>query len=176
MTNTNTRLMVTVDGGEPISWAAFAAANAEALGADGLAAVLRDLRACGEHVGGGGAGAEYTVHALDGAAHDLAVLREYAATRAFVLGELWTNGPNRWKVDAVFPDGRAILRSVATPWATTRALTVAEWTPGGWRREAPAPLSNLARFAREFSARDRATADRVEAAIESAMVVRGGGR
>lgn len=36
--------------------------------------------------------------------------------------------------------------------------------------------SNLARFAREFSARDRANADRVEAAIESAMVVRGGGR
>ena len=86
---------------------------------------------------------------------------------------MWTN-PEPLEVDAVF-DGRAILRSVATPWAT-RALTVAEWTPGGWRREAPAPLSNLARFAREFSARDRATADRVEAAIESAMVVRGGGR
>ena len=117
---TNTRLMVTVDGGEPISWAAFAAANAEALGADGLAAVLRDLRACGEHVGGGGAGAEYTVHAIDGAAHDLAVLREYAALRR--------------------------------------------------------QPSNLARFAREFSARDRANADRVEAAIEAAMVVRGGGR
>jgi hypothetical protein len=44
--------------------------------------------------------------------------------------DVFTNGKNNWRVDAVDGD-RAVLRSCATPWATTRWLTFDEWHENG---------------------------------------------
>lgn len=42
------------------------------------------------------------------------------------VGDVFTNGTNRWKVDSVVGD-KAILRSCTSLWATTVPLTYAEW-------------------------------------------------
>ena len=56
----------------------------------------------------------------------------------WTVGDVFTNGVNRWRVDMVSADGEtAVLGSCSTAWAKTRLLTVAEWHEGGrWRLEA----------------------------------------
>ena len=52
------------------------------------------------------------------------------------VGDVFINGPHRWKVDSVHGD-QAVLRSCSTSWATTRLLTFDEWHEGGrWQLEA----------------------------------------
>jgi hypothetical protein len=51
------------------------------------------------------------------------------------VGDVFTNGTNRWKVDSVSGD-KAVMRSCSTSLATTRLLTFDEWRKGGrWQLE-----------------------------------------
>lgn len=57
-------------------------------------------------------------------------LREAAGGKLFAVGQVWvsrTNPEHRWRVDEMRPGGKAVLRSVSSPWATTNPLTVAEF-------------------------------------------------
>lgn len=45
------------------------------------------------------------------------------------VGDEFTNGTNRWKVDSVKGD-KAVLRSCSSSWATTIPLTYPEWHEG----------------------------------------------
>lgn len=54
------------------------------------------------------------------------------------VGDVFTNGTNRWRVDSLVYGDRAVLRSCSTPWATTIALTYPEWHEGHrWKLETP---------------------------------------
>lgn len=53
-----------------------------------------------------------------------------AAPYQWRLGDVFTDGTYRWKVDAIHGD-KAVLRSCSTEWATTRLLTFNEWREGG---------------------------------------------
>lgn len=53
--------------------------------------------------------------------------------KTFRVGDVFEREGYRWRVDRVFPDGRAVLRSIKTEWATTRALTWDENADGGFR-------------------------------------------
>lgn len=51
------------------------------------------------------------------------------------VGDVFTNGTNRWRVDSVIGD-RAVLRSCSSSWATTIPLTYEEWHEGHrWKLE-----------------------------------------
>ena len=52
------------------------------------------------------------------------------------IGDVFTNGQHQWVVDSISGD-KAVLRSCASSWATTKLLTFDEWREGGrWRLEA----------------------------------------
>lgn len=56
------------------------------------------------------------------------------------VGDVFTKGTSRWVVDEVRGDGKAVLRSCGSPWATTIPLTVAEWHENGrWQLEPKVP-------------------------------------
>ena len=51
------------------------------------------------------------------------------------VGDVFANGPYRWKVDSISGD-RAVLRSCSSSWATTMLLTFDEWNDSGrWKLE-----------------------------------------
>lgn len=60
--------------------------------------------------------------------------------KTWAVGQIWAKGDARWRVERVFGD-RAVLRSVHTEWAVTRALTMAEHQADGpwWLVEMDAP-------------------------------------
>jgi hypothetical protein len=49
----------------------------------------------------------------------------------FQEGDVFACGDSRWRVETVFRDGRAVLRSERAEWATTRPLTWDEQIDGG---------------------------------------------
>jgi hypothetical protein len=55
----------------------------------------------------------------------------------FCVGDVFVSGDSRWRVERVFSDGRAVLRSERTEWAVTRPLTWAENADGGFVRIDP---------------------------------------
>mgnify|MGYP001600832700 CR=1 FL=1 len=57
-------------------------------------------------------------------------------TYQWKVGDVFTDGQYRWKVDATQGD-KAILRSCGSSWATTMPLTFDEWREGGRWQLAP---------------------------------------
>lgn len=54
------------------------------------------------------------------------------------VGDVFTNGTSRWRVDSLHEGDRAVLRSLASSWATTIQLTYPEWHEGHrWTLESP---------------------------------------
>jgi len=51
------------------------------------------------------------------------------------VGDVFTNGEHRWRVDSIDGD-KAVLRSCSTDWATTIPLTYNDWHEGHrWKLE-----------------------------------------